>query len=211
VAPAARQGGTADAPSGEVRLARGLNAPSGRVCLAREPNAPSGEVRLVRGIYAPSGQVRLARGLNAPSGLVEPSNTFSMTTQGYVVTSGQRERSSPSLSALCGHPRHCSATLGTMTTSPMLLECTGTGHHHDRHCAVYGPPVDGTLKPAHGRRPDNQPLRHHPRSCSCTSTGRATTLRLEHDSPGWPSAPWHCSPRLHTYEIVWHTCKLLPP
>jgi hypothetical protein len=35
VAPAAHQGGTADAPSGEVRLARGLNARSGEVRLAR--------------------------------------------------------------------------------------------------------------------------------------------------------------------------------
>jgi hypothetical protein len=45
VAPAARRGGTADAPSGEARLARGLNAPSGGDRLARELNAPSGEVR----------------------------------------------------------------------------------------------------------------------------------------------------------------------
>jgi hypothetical protein len=34
-APAARQGGMADAPSGEVCLARGLNAPSGELRLAR--------------------------------------------------------------------------------------------------------------------------------------------------------------------------------
>jgi hypothetical protein len=54
MAPAARQGGTTNAPSGEVRLARGLNA-------------PSGEVRLARGLNAPSGGVRLARGLNTPS------------------------------------------------------------------------------------------------------------------------------------------------
>jgi hypothetical protein len=93
-----------------------------------------------------------------------PSNIFSVTTQDYAVTSGLRERSSPSLSTLYGHPRHCSATPGAVTTSPMLLECTGTGHRHDRHCAAYGPPVDGTLEPAHGRRPDNQPLRRHPRS-----------------------------------------------
>jgi hypothetical protein len=51
VAPAARQGGTAKRPSGEVHLARGLDA-------------PSGEFRLARGLNAPSGGVRLARGLN---------------------------------------------------------------------------------------------------------------------------------------------------
>jgi hypothetical protein len=58
--------------------------------------------------------------------------------------------------------------------------------------------VDDALEPARGRRPDSQPLHHHPRSRSCTSTGRATTPRLEQDSPGRSSAPWHCSPRLHT-------------
>jgi hypothetical protein len=45
VAPAAHL----NAPSCEVRLARGLNAPSGEVRLARGLNAPSGEVRLARG------------------------------------------------------------------------------------------------------------------------------------------------------------------
>jgi hypothetical protein len=131
---------------------------------------------------------------------VEPSNAFPVTTQGYSVTSGRRERSSPSMSALCGHPRPCSATPGTVTTPPVLLECTGTRRLHDRHCAVYGHPVDSTLEPARGRRLDNQPLRHHPRSCSCTSTGCATTPRLEQDLPRRSSAPWHCSPRLHTKE-----------
>jgi hypothetical protein len=62
VAPAARQGGTTDDPSGGVRLARGLDAPSGEVRLARGLNTPSGEVRLARGLHALSGEVRLARG-----------------------------------------------------------------------------------------------------------------------------------------------------
>jgi hypothetical protein len=38
-----------NAPSGEVRLARGLNAPSGEVRLARGLSDPSGEVHLARG------------------------------------------------------------------------------------------------------------------------------------------------------------------
>jgi hypothetical protein len=129
--------------------------------------------------------------------LAKPSNAFPVTTQGYAMTSGRRERSSPSLSALCGHPRHCSATPGTATTCPTLLERTGTGRRHARHCAAYRPSVDGTLELARERRPGNQPLRHNPQSCSCMRTGRATTPRLEQDSPGRPSAPWHCSPRLH--------------
>jgi hypothetical protein len=67
VAPAARQGGTADDPSGGVRLARGLDAPTSRTHLTRRLNASSGEVRLARGLNAPSGEVRHVRGLNAPS------------------------------------------------------------------------------------------------------------------------------------------------
>jgi hypothetical protein len=67
VAPAARQGDTAEHPSSKVRLIRGLHAPSGKVRLARGLNAPSGGVRLARGLDPTSGKVRLARGLNAPS------------------------------------------------------------------------------------------------------------------------------------------------
>jgi hypothetical protein len=83
VAPAARQGGTTNAPSGGVRLARGLDAPTSGVRLVRGLDAPSGEVRLARGLKRPLGrgpprsraqhplgEVRLARGLNAPSGEV---------------------------------------------------------------------------------------------------------------------------------------------
>jgi hypothetical protein len=62
------------------------------------------------------------------------------------------------------------------------------------------PPVDSTLEPAHGRRPISQPLRHHPRSRSCTSTGLATTPKQERDSPGRSSTPRHCSPCLYTSE-----------
>jgi hypothetical protein len=50
VAPVAHRGNATKCPSGEVRLARGLNA-------------PSGEVRLARGLDASSSKIRLARGL----------------------------------------------------------------------------------------------------------------------------------------------------
>jgi hypothetical protein len=73
-------------------------------------------------------------------GPTAPSNTFSVITQGHAVTSGRREWSSPSLSTLCDHPCHCSATPGTVTTPPTLLECAGTRRRHDHHCATYGPP-----------------------------------------------------------------------
>jgi hypothetical protein len=91
VAPTARQGGTANAPSGEVRLAQGLNAPSGRIRLAQGINAPSGEVRLARGLSAPSGEVRLAREPSAPSGKVR-------LARGHL--RARRPRSCPPLRAL---------------------------------------------------------------------------------------------------------------
>jgi hypothetical protein len=69
------------------------------------------------------------------------ANAFSMTAQDYTVTSGQRERSSPSPSALCSHPRHCNTTPSTVTTSPTLLKRTGTGRRHDHHCTSYGLPL----------------------------------------------------------------------
>jgi hypothetical protein len=81
------------------------------------------------------------------------ANAFSMTRQDYAVTSGQRERSSPSLSTLCGHPHHCSATPGTAMTSPMLLECTGTGRRHANYCTLYGSPLTTpSNRPAGGGR-----------------------------------------------------------
>jgi hypothetical protein len=40
---------------------------------------------------------------------------------------------------------------------PALLGRTGTGHHHNGHCAMYWPPVNGTLEPAHhGGRSTNR-------------------------------------------------------
>jgi hypothetical protein len=60
------------------------------------------------------------------------------------------------------------------------------------------PPVNGTLEPARGQRPDEQPLRHHPRSCSCTGTGLATTPQQEQDLSGQSSTPRHCTSCLHT-------------
>jgi hypothetical protein len=62
VAPAARQGGTADAPAGGVRLARGLDAPTSGVRLARGLNAPSGEDHLARGLNATSARTASLEG-----------------------------------------------------------------------------------------------------------------------------------------------------
>jgi hypothetical protein len=89
VAPAARKGGTTNAPLGEVRLARGLDVPSSGVCLVRGLDAPSGKFRLARGLNTPSGGVRLARGLNPPrerSASLEGSTPPSARTASLEVT-----------------------------------------------------------------------------------------------------------------------------
>jgi hypothetical protein len=64
------------------------------------------------------------------------------------------------------------------------------------------PPVDATLEPARGRRPDSQPLCHHPRIRSCTSTGLATNNRQLRGTAR------HAFTRRI---IVRHACKLLSP
>jgi hypothetical protein len=151
---------------------------------------------------------------NAPSprrGPTEPSNAFSMTTHDYTVTSGRRERSPLSLSALCGLPRHCNATPGTATTSPMLLERTGTGRHHARHCTSYRPPL---------MAPSNRPAGGGRTTSLCTTTLEVAPVRAQ-DTPRHTNRSEirqdgrqlrgtcrHASTRRRT---VWHACKLLPP
>jgi hypothetical protein len=134
-----------------------------------------------------------------------------MTTQDRTVTSGRWERYSPSLLALCGHPRHCSAAPGTATTSPTLSKRMGTGRRHARHCTSYGPP--STLP-----------------SSRLADGGRAANVRTTtlEDAPVWAQN----SPRrpnrseilqdgrqlrgtarhaLQRRRTVWHACKLLSP
>jgi hypothetical protein len=154
------------------------------------------------------------------------------------MTSGRQEWFSPSLSTPCGHPRnysatpgtvmtspmllectgtgrrhdrHCNTTPGTVTTSPMLLECTGTGRRHDHRCAAYGPPL---------MAPSNRPT-----GGSRTTNRYATTLeaapvraqdaprrldwnRIRHDGRQLHGTARHASTRR---KIVRHTCKLLLP
>jgi hypothetical protein len=50
-------------------------------------------------------------------GPTAPSNIFYALIQDHAVTSGRWDWSSPSLSALSGHPRQCRTTPGTVATS----------------------------------------------------------------------------------------------
>jgi hypothetical protein len=154
----------------------------------------------LRDIVPPT-TVRLTRRA-LEGGPAAPSNIFYALIQGHAVTSGRRDRSSPSLSALCGHPRHCRTTPGTVAR---------TRHSHNDHCATYGSPVNGTLEPAHyGGRSTNR----------YTATLEAAPVRaqdiprrlngsgIRQDGRQLRSTVRHTSTRR---EIVWHACKLLPP
>jgi hypothetical protein len=127
------------------------------------------------------------------------------------VTSCQRERSSPSLSALCGHPRHYSITPGTAATSPMMLKRTGTGRRHARHCTSYDllsmPP---SSRPADGDQTANL----------CATTLEVALVRAQ-DSPRRPNMSeirqdgrqlrGTAHHTLARRRILRHTCKLLSP
>jgi hypothetical protein len=141
----------------------------------------------------PPTPVRLTRRA-LEGGPAAPSNIFYVLIQGHAVTSGRRDRSSPSLSTFCGHPRHCRTTPNTMATSQRYGDKTSPQRPlcHVRAPRQRNPPITPP------RRPVNQPLRYRPRSRSCTGTGRTTTRQQERDSPGCPSAPRHCLPYLHT-------------
>jgi hypothetical protein len=139
------------------------------------------------------------------------TNTFSMSAQVYTVTLGRRERSSPSLSALCGHPRHCNATPSTVATSPMLLRRTRTGHRHDRYCASYGllsttPSSQheggGRMNDPHATTLEAAPVRAQ------DSPRRPSKRKIRRDDRQLRGIARHAFTRRR---IVRHACKLLSP
>jgi hypothetical protein len=142
----------------------------------------------------PPTPVRLMR-CALEGGPVAPSNPSLVTLQGQAVTSGRRER----------HPRHCQSCAAIPApTAPhrallqQLRRCWARGDGTPPRLPLYPIriTVNGFLEPAWGR--PGQPLRLHPRSRLCSSTGHATTLRSEQGSPGRPPTPRHCPPYLHT-------------
>jgi hypothetical protein len=139
------------------------------------------------------------------------ANAFSMTTQDCTVTSGQRERSSPSLLALCGHPHHCSATPGTATTSPTLLRRTGTGHRHARRCVSYGPPLTApSSRPTDGGRAANlyTTILEAAPVWAQDSPRRPNSSEIRQDGRQLRGTAHHAFTRRRT---VQHACKLLSP
>jgi hypothetical protein len=124
-------------------------------------------------------------------GPAAPSNPFLVNLQGQTVTSGRRE---------C-HPRHfwsCAAAPVPAAPRRALLQqlrrCWACGDGTPPRSPLYPVriTVNGFLEPV-WRRP-GQPLRLHPRSRHCSSTGHATTTRPEQRLPGRPPTPRRCTP-----------------
>jgi hypothetical protein len=124
-------------------------------------------------------------------GPVRPSNIFYVLMQDHPVTSCQWDQPSPSLSALCDHPRHCSTTPGAVATSRRYWDVRG----QDVAATAAVPrtaPVNSTLEPLshdyagsnHDARPAAAPspslLTPCGRPCHCCTTPRtaATTPTL---------------------------------
>jgi hypothetical protein len=151
---------------------------------------------------------------NAPSprrGPAEPSNALSVTTQGYTMTSGRRERPSPSLSVPCGHPRHCSSTPRTSTASPTLLGRTGVGRRHTCHCTSYGPPW---MTPSSRSADDGRTANHYNTTLEAApvraqdASRRHDWNKIRQDGRQLHGTARHASTRKR---IVWHACKSLSP
>jgi hypothetical protein len=126
------------------------------------------------------------------------THDYSALAQDGAVTSGQWERSTPSPSALCDHPRHRDAIPATASPYPTLWKCAATGYRHASHCALYGLMSTAPSSP-HADDPRTSNLYSAPleeRSWRCT--GHATTPRQKQGSPGRSSTPWHCTSCLHT-------------
>jgi hypothetical protein len=121
------------------------------------------------------------------------TDDYSPPAKDYGVTSGQRGRSPPSPSVLCGHPRCPNTISGTASPSPTLW---GTGQQDAATPAA--------VRPAASRQ-------SHPRANVWMTTKRATptpppskppldVYRARHDarqmqdSPGRSSTPQRCTP-----------------
>jgi hypothetical protein len=141
---------------------------------------------------------------------VVPSNIFYVLIQGHAVTSGRRDRSSPSVSALCGHPRHCRTTPDTVATSQRCWDVRGqdiaatatvprTGPRQ-RHPRTVPPRRQSTNR--YTAALEAAPVRTQ------DAPRRLSRSGIRQDGRQLHSTVCHTSTRR---EIVRHACKLLPP
>jgi hypothetical protein len=127
------------------------------------------------------------------------------------MTSGWQERSSPSLSTLCGHTRPCSATPRTAATTPALLERTGAGRHHTCRCTSYGPP---STAPSSLSADDDRTANHYATTLEAAPVRAQDAPRrhdwneIRQDGRQLHNTAHHAFTRRR---IVWHACKSLSP
>jgi hypothetical protein len=126
------------------------------------------------------------------------TDDYSTPAQDYAVTSGWRDRSTPSPSVLCGYPRRPQHHPRNCITIPNTMGGLGDKTPPRRQLCAPRPPISRTLEPMYWRRPNGRPLQRHPRSRSWTYTGHAMTPHQMQDSPGRSSTPQRCTPCLHT-------------
>jgi hypothetical protein len=105
----------------------------------------------------------------------------------------------------------CSTTPGTATTSPTLLERTGTGRRHAFLCASYGPPLTA---------PSSRPAGDGRTANLYTTTLEAAPVQAQDAPrrPDWSKVRQDGRQLLGTARhastcrrLVRHTCKLLSP
>jgi hypothetical protein len=166
-------------------------------------------------VSAPRHCAAYPRTANTPRprrGPAAPSNIFYVLIQGHAVTSGRRDRSSPSLSTLCSHPRHCRTMPNTVATSQRCWDVRGQDIATTATVPHTGPRQwhPRTPPPPHGGRSTNR----------YTTTPEAALVRaqdaprhlnrsgIHQDGRQLPSTAHHTSTRRET---VRHACKLLPP
>jgi hypothetical protein len=128
------------------------------------------------------------------------------------MTSGRRDRSSPSLSTLCGHPRHCSTTPDAVATSRRCWDVRGQDIATTATVPRTGLPstVPSNCPPPHGGRSTNRytvTLEAAPVQAQDASR-RLNRSRIRQDGRQLRSTVRHTATRL---EIVQRAYKLLPP
>jgi hypothetical protein len=127
------------------------------------------------------------------------------------MTSGQRERSSSSLSTLCGHPRPCSATPRTAAITPALLEHTGAGRRHTYRCTSYGPL---STAPSSLSADDDQTANHYATTLEAAPVRAQDTPRRHNRNEIRQDGRQLHGTAHHTFthrRIVRHGCKSLSP
>jgi hypothetical protein len=144
-------------------------------------------------------------------GPAAPSNIFYVLIQSHNVTSGRSDRSSPSLSNLCGHPRHYRTTPDTVATSQRRWDVRGQDITTMATEPRTGPPSTApSNRPPHGGRSTN---RYTTTFEAAPVRAQDATQRLNRSGIRQDGRQLRSTVR-HTYtrrEIVRHACELLPP